>query len=72
MLSVFIIFIGLLVTGLYLQELRWSHVALCFLIALGAVVPFAVFHWHSIIYTAVLGVIDVVLVLVVFKDNIQI
>lgn len=72
MLFAFILFIGLLIAGRVKDELRWSHIALCLLIAVGALVAFAVFHWQPRLYMVVLAVMDIALVLIIFKSDIQI
>ena len=72
MLFPLVALIVLLIVGLVMDELRWSHVGLCLLFVVGALMVFAAFHWQPIIFTVVLAVMDIVLILVIFKGNIQI
>ena len=72
MLLVLFVFIGLLIVGRVKDELRWSHVAVCLCLALGALTAFIKFGWQPNFYIAVLGILDVILLLVVFKGDIQI
>lgn len=72
MLIALIVFIVLLVFGINMDELRWRHVGLCLLLAASALVMIVVFQWQFIIFSSVLAVMDVVLVLVIFKGDIRI
>ena len=72
MLLVLFIFIGLLIVGRIKDELRWSHVATCLCVALGFLTAFIKFGWQPSFYIAVLAVLDIILLLVVFKGDIQI
>ena len=72
MLSALVAMIVLLILGLYLGELRGSHVVLCLAIAVGGVFVFYQLRWPFLAYTAVLGLIDVILILVIFKGDIRI
>ena len=72
MLFALVTFITLLIAGLVMDELRWSHVGLCLLFAAGALALFAMFHWQPNLYVAVLAVMDIVLILIIFKGNIGI
>jgi len=63
--------IALFVAGLWLGELRWRHIFLACLVAVAGFVLFAVFQWHPAGYTAVIGAIDIVLILVIFKGDIR-
>lgn len=72
MLAALVIFNVLVVAGRIMGELEWSHVGLLFLlIACGlAAVVLLKFHPHAL--TVELGLIDVGLVLKIFKGDIQI
>ncbi len=72
MLTSFILFIGLLIAGRMMDELQWYHIALCVLIAVGALLAFPFLHWQSNLGMAVLSVMNVVLILIIFKGDIQI
>ena len=72
MLFALIALLFLLIAGVYLGELRGGHVIFCLLIAVAGLFLFHRFGWHLNAYTAVLGAIDVVLVLVIFKGDIRI
>jgi hypothetical protein len=72
MLFALVALIVLCVMGLHLEELRWSHVGLCILLAIGGLLLFAHFRWPPLAYTVVLAAIDIVLILVVFKGDIRI
>jgi len=71
-LFVLIVFVGLLIVGLYLQELEWRHVGWLLLILGGVFLAVAVFRLPSIFFTAILAVLDVVLILMIFKGDIRI
>ena len=67
-----IVFIVLLVFGIVMGELTWAHVGLCLLLAAIAFVMIAALRWPFIVYFSSLAVMDIVLVLVIFKGDIQI
>ena len=71
MLFALVAFIVLLIAGLVKDEVRWMHVGLYLLFAAGALITFVAFDWQPNFYTIVLAVMDIVLVLVVFKGDIQ-
>jgi hypothetical protein len=62
----------LLILGLYLRELRASHVVFTLAIAAGGLFVFNQLGWPILAYTAVLAAIDIVLILVIFKGDIRI
>lgn len=72
MLLVLFVFIGLLIVGRVKDELSWSQIGVYLFLAVGALAAFIGFRWEPNLYIAVLGVLDVVLLLVVFKGDIQI
>jgi len=72
MLFALVALIVLLVIGLYLGELRASHVVFCLAVAAGGLFVFYQFKWPLLAYTAVLAAVDVVLILVIFKGDIRI
>ena len=67
-----IAFVVLLGFGVSMEELTWLHAGLCLFLAAAALVAFAAFQWPFILYFSVLAITDVVLVIVVFKGDIQI
>lgn len=72
MLFALVALVVLLMIGLYLSELRASHVVICLAIAAGGLFVFHELRWPFLAYTAVLAAIDVVLILVIFKGDIRI
>jgi len=72
MLFALIAFIVLLIVGFAMDELTWSNIGLCVLIAVTMFIVFGIFQWPFLIYTVVLAVLDIVLVLVIFKGDISI
>ena len=72
MLIALIVFIVLLVFGINMGELRLSHAGLCLLFAAVALATIVAFQWPFVIFSSVLAVMDVVLVLVIFKGDIRI
>jgi len=71
-LFVLIVFVGLLIVGLYLQELEWRHVGWLLVIVVVVFVIVGVFRLPSLLFTAILAVLDVILVLMIFKGDIRI
>lgn len=72
MLFALVALIVLLILGLYLGELRASHILSCLAVAAGGFFVFAQLRWPFLAYTAVLAAIDLVLILVIFKGDIKI
>ena len=69
MIFALIVFILLLIAGLYLEELTWKHVGIWLLIAIVAGVVLVGFIDPLMnLYTAALAIIDVVLAVVVFRS----
>jgi hypothetical protein len=71
-LFVLILFLCLLIGGLYMRELDWRHVAGLLLLVGGACVALGVFQFPGVVRTAIVAVIDVVLILVICKGDIRI
>lgn len=67
-----IAFVVLLVFGIVMDELRWSHVGLCLFLAAGAFVAIELVQWPSVVFFSVLAMMDAVLVIVIFKGDIRI
>ncbi len=67
-----IAFVVLLGFGISMEELTWLHAGLCLVFAAAVLVAFAAFQWPFILYFVGLALTDVVLVIVVFKGDIQI
>jgi len=72
MLIALIAFFVLLVFGINMGELRLSHVGLCLLFAVVTLVTIAALQWPFIIFSSILAMMDVFLVLVIFKGDIRI
>jgi hypothetical protein len=72
MLFALIGFVVLLGFGIVMEELTWPQVGLCLLLAIGALAVIIALQWPSIVFSSALALLDVVLVLVVFKGDIQI
>jgi hypothetical protein len=68
-LIAFVVFILLLIAGLYLEELTWKHVGVWVLVAIVAYVVLVGFIDESMnLYSAALAVIDLVLAVIVFRE----
>ena len=64
-----VVFVVLVVAGLYLEELTWKHAGVWVLIAIVAYVGLVGFVDESAnLFSAALAVIDLVLAVVVFRD----
>jgi len=61
----------LFVVGLWMGELKWSHISCSLLIAVFGFAAFAFFGWHPAGYTAVIAAIDIILILMVFKGDVS-
>jgi len=61
----------LFVLGLWLEELRWLHIFYALMIAVLGFAAFALFGWHPAGYVVVIALIDVVLILMIFKGDIS-
>ncbi len=72
MLFVLIAFVVLLGFGVSMEELTWLQVGMCVFLAVAALAAFALSQWPPILYFVGLTVVDVVLVLVIFKGDVQI
>jgi len=67
-----IAFVVLLAMGASMQELQWPHVVGCMLFAAAVFAVVALLQWSFAIFYSVLAVIDIVLVLIIFKGDIRI
>ena len=72
MLTLIVVFAALLVAGRVMDEVSWRGVGICLLLAAGALAACAVFRWNIAIFMTVLGLIDVFLVLAIFKGDVRI
>ena len=72
MLIALLAFVILLAAGLYLDELQWRHVAVAIVVALGSLTAIVLLGWQPAFFTIVLCLIDVVLILAIFKGDITI
>lgn len=72
MLFALVALVFLLIVGVYLGELRASHVLLWLAVAVVGLFVFYHLGWPFGAYTVVLATIDVVLILVIFKGDIRI
>ncbi len=72
MFLVMIVFIVLLIIGLVLQELSWRQIALFLGVATASLYGFYLLWLPLVAYAAVLGILDVILILMIFKRDITI
>ncbi len=72
MILALIIFITLLVAGFIMQELSWGQIGLFLSVATALLLVFYVCLIPLVAYTAVLGVMDAILVLMIFNGDIAI
>lgn len=72
MLFVLIAFIALLTIGFVLQELSWWQIAIFLGAAAVLLYGFYLFWLPLAAYTAVLGMLDIILILMIFKGDITI
>jgi|LakMenEpi03Aug12_release.lakeMendotaPanAssembly.Ray.scaffolds.fasta_scaffold475890_1 hypothetical protein len=72
MLFALIVFIALLISGLVLQELCWSKTALFLGVAAAVLCGFYLFRLPLAAYAAPLCVLDIILILIIFKGDINI
>ncbi len=72
MLIALIAFFVLLAFGINMGELRLSHAGLCLLFAVVTLAMIAALQWPFIIFSSILAMMDVFLVLVIFKGDIRI
>jgi uncharacterized membrane protein len=69
LLIAIVVFIVLLVAGLYLEELTWKHVGVWVLVAIVAYVVLVGFIDESMnLFSAALAIIDLVLAVVIFRE----
>ena len=69
LLIAIVVFIVLIVAGLYLEELSWKHLVVWVLIAIVAYVVLVGFIDESTnLFSAALAIIDLVLAVIVFRD----
>lgn len=71
MLFPLVAFVVLLIIGLFKQELSWGQVGLFIVIAVGGLFGLRFFDVHVAAYAAVFGLLDVVLILMIFKGDIS-
>jgi|GEM_PF-4803477 len=72
MITLRVVFAALLVVGRVMDELSWPGVRVCLLLAAGAFVACAVFHWSIALFMTCLGLMDVFLVIALFKGDVWI
>ncbi len=72
MLSLIVVFVVLQFVGLVMNELSWRGVGICLLLAAGAFAACGVFSLNVTIFMVALGLIDIALIFVIFKGDIQI
>lgn len=71
MLVALVAFITLLIVGVYLQELTWKHVITFIALALAGLVALFLLDIHPLAYAAVLVVLDIIMILLIFKGDIR-
>jgi hypothetical protein len=69
---VLVAFICLLIAGLYLQELDWRDVGLAVLILVAGMIVLSLFRLPPMLFTALVAILDAVLVVKVFKGDLRI
>lgn len=72
MITLLVVFAAFLVAGRVMDEVSWRGVGVCLLLAAGAFVACAVFRWNIAIFMTCLGLLDVFLVIAVFKGDVRI
>lgn len=72
MLFALIVFIALLIIGFILQELSWWQIVLFLGVAAAAFYGFYLLWLPLAAYAAVLGLLDIILILIIFKGDITI
>lgn len=72
MFFVLIVFIVLLIIGLVLQELSWRQIVFFLGVATASLYGFCLLWLPLVAYAAVLGILDVILILMIFKRDITI
>lgn len=72
MLLALIIFVILLVMGVQMGELNWLQVGLYLLVAAGAFLVVGACRWSGTVFFSVIAVMDIVLVITIFKGDIRI
>ncbi len=69
LLIAIVVFIVLLIAGLYLEELTWKHVVVWVVIAIVAYVVLVGFVDESLnLFSAALAIIDLVLAVIIFRE----
>lgn len=69
LLIAIVVFIVLLIAGLYLEDLTWKHVIVWVLVAVVAYVVLVGFVDESMnLFSAALAIIDLVLAVVIFRE----
>ncbi|HWB58835.1 MAG TPA: hypothetical protein VG733_05055 [Chthoniobacteraceae bacterium] len=72
MITVMAFFVGLLVAGLVKEELGWRSVFLWLVVGAALFGVFVAFRWQPYFLLAAYALLDIILVFVVFKGDIQI
>jgi hypothetical protein len=67
-----IVFVVLLGCGIAMDELGWLHAGLWVLAAIGTGAVIALLQWPFALLCAVIAIMDVVLILVIFKGDLRI
>ena len=71
MITLLVVFIALLVAGRVMDELSWRGIGTCLLLAAGVFIACAVFQWNIAIFMICLGLLDVFLVIAIFKGDVR-
>jgi hypothetical protein len=66
------VFVGLLIAGLYLQELTWRQVGWLSLIEVGFLFVTGILRLQPYWFTVATALLDLILVLVIFKRDVRI
>ena len=72
MITLIVVFVALLIAGRVTDEVSWRGVGVCLLLVAGAFIACALLRLNIAIFMAFLGLIDVFLVIAIFKGDVQI
>ena len=67
-----LLFIALMIAGRYLDRLSWRGIAVCLGFVAATITLFVTFDWQPRLLTAVFAVLDIILVLIVFRGDVRI
>jgi len=71
MLLIPAVFLGLLIAGIFMQELSARRAAVFLVIAIAALVTTYLLDLHVTVFAVVLCILDIILILMIFKGDIR-